>query len=94
MRLSLDKFTKSALKEMLEDALFKEAERSKPIHRRGDKKPEKDDATEDRDDENDKLVELDRERGEPEEVELDDEDFSDEAMDAIKQKKAAKKRKA
>lgn len=92
------KFTKSALIEMLEDAVLAEKERSLPIHKRGKKeKAEKDEATEEADEEREKLADLAEEtHGSPAPVEMDDEDMSDEAMDEIESKaaKPAPKKKA
>lgn len=86
------KFTKSALIEMLEDAVMAEKERSLPMHKRGQKeKTEKDDATEEADEEREKLADLAEEhRGSPNPVEMDDEDMSDEAMEKIESKVAKK----
>lgn len=94
------KFTKSALIDMLEDAMLIEQERSKPLHKRGDpKKREKDEATEEADAEREKLADLDEEmHGSPAPIEMDDEDLSDEAMDMVEEEvdktKAKKKKKA
>ena len=92
------KFTKSALIEMLEDAVMSEKERSLPIHKRGKKeKAEKDEATEEADEEREKLADLAEEQhGSPAPVEMDDEDMSDEAMEEIESKipKPAPKKKA
>lgn len=90
-------FTKSALVAMLEDAVSTERERSKPMHKRsaGDEPEEKDDATEEADEEREKLADLAEEtHGKPEPVEMDEEDMSDEAMDGLKKKIAGKKPKA
>lgn len=79
------KFTKSALVDMLEDAITAEKERSLPMHKRG-KKPdlEKDDATEEADEEREKLADLSEEtNGAASPVEMDDEDMSDEAMEKV-----------
>ena len=86
------KFTKSALIEMLEDAVFAEKERSLPMHKRGKtERPEKDEATEEADEEREKLADLAEEKkGSPAPVEMDDEDMSDEAMDEIESKVAKK----
>lgn len=83
----------SCVRRLLEEAVLKDSERSLPMHKRGKDRPEKDDATEESDDENDKLVALDRERGEPNDVELDDEDMSDEAMEDLKKVSAKSKKK-
>ena len=93
------KFTKSALVDMLEDAILAEKERSKPLHKRGmESKVEKDEVTEEADEEMEKLADLAEEKhGKPAPVELDDEDMSDEAMEKIEskvKKPAAKKPKA
>ena len=55
-------FTKSALVAMLEDAVSKERDRSLPMHKRGEKDEpeEKDDATEEADEEREKLAEIGR----------------------------------
>ena len=88
------KFTKSALIEMLEDAVMAEKERSLPIHKRGKKeKSEKDEATEEADEDREKLADLAEEQhGSPAPVEMDDEDMSDEAMDDIESKAEPKKK--
>lgn len=92
------KFTKSALIEMLEDAVMAEKDRTLPLHKRGKKeKAEKDDATEEADEEREKLADLAEEQhGSPAPVEMDDEDMSDEAMEEIESKvaKPAPKKKA
>lgn len=92
------KFTKSALVEMLEDAIIAEKDRSLPMHKRGKlDKYEKDEATEEADEEREKLADLAEEKhGKPAPVEMDDEDMSDEAMEKIesKAKPPAKKPKA
>lgn len=93
MRINLGKqpfkkFTKSALVEMIEDAVMNERERSLPAHKRGkkerrEKTPEEEDADEERDD----LADLDSEmHGEPEPVDMDDEDMSDDSMEKIESK--------
>jgi len=96
------KFTKSALVEMLEDAIATELEREKPEHKRGvDEKKKKSSASEEADEERDDLADLHEEQhGSPDPIELDDEDMSDEAMHKIesaadsksKSKKPAKKK--
>lgn len=82
------KFTKSALIEMLEDAVMAEKDRSLPLHKRGQKeKPEKDDATEEADEEMGKLADLKEEKnGKASPIEMDDEDMSDEAIEKIESK--------
>jgi hypothetical protein len=92
------KFTKSALVDMLEDAIATEKERSLPLHKRGQKTAvEKDDATEEADEEREKLADLAEEsKGAASPVEMDDEDMSDEAMEKLEppakvKKKAPKK---
>lgn len=82
------KFTKSALIDMLEDAVMAEKDRSLPMHKRGKKeKSEKDEATEEADEEREKLADLAEEQhGSPAPVEMDDEDMSDEAMEEIASK--------
>ena len=85
---------------MIEDAVMTERERSLPAHKRGkkerrEKTPEDEDADEERDD----LADLDSEmHGEPEPVDMDDEDMADDSMEKIeskigKPKKADKKKK-
>lgn len=88
------KFTKSALIEMIEDAIHEEAERSLPSHKRGQKeKSDKSPADDEQDSEREKTADLVEEStGKPTPVEMTDEDMSDEAMDSIK-KKASKKAK-
>lgn len=92
------KFTKSALVDMLEDAILAEKDRSLPMHKRGKvDKYEKDEATEEADEEREKLADLAEEtHGKPAPVEMDDEDMSDEAIEKIesKAKPPAKKPKA
>lgn len=82
------KFTKSALVDMLEDAIIKEKERSLPMHKRGKvEKAEKDEATEEADEEREELADLAEEmHGSPAPVEMDEEDMSDEAMEKIESK--------
>jgi hypothetical protein len=77
---------------MLEDAVIAEKKRSLPLHKRGKDAPaEKDEATEEADEEREKLADLAEEQhGSPAPVEMDDEDMSDEAMDEIKSKAAPK----
>jgi hypothetical protein len=89
------KFTKSALIEMLEDAVIAEKKRSLPLHKRGKDAPaEKDEATEEADEEREKLADLAEEQhGSPAPVEMDDEDLSDEAMEKIESKAEKPKRK-
>ena len=79
------KFTKSALVEMLEDAILMEKDRTLPMHKRGEKeKPVKDDATKDADEERESIADLAEEtNGAASPVDMDDEDMSDEAMDVI-----------
>lgn len=92
-------FTKSALVEMMEQAVMTEQERMLPMHKRGKKdRGDKDDATEDADEEREKLADLAEEQsGSPAPVEMSDEDMSDEAMEEIEsrmpKKKAAPKKK-
>lgn len=87
------KFTKSALIEMLEDAVMAEKNRSLPAHQRKDKDgAPKHDAEEEADEEREKTADLAEEtRGKPAPIEMDEEDMSDEAMDKIKKKADAKK---
>ena len=86
MRLSLEKITKTGLREMLEDALMRERDRSKPRHKRDGEKKEKDEIDEDADDEMEKLADLHEEHtGSSRDVELDDEDMSDDSMDGLKE---------
>jgi hypothetical protein len=79
------KFTKSALIDMIEDAIMVEKDKSLPMHKRGQKdKVEKDDATEAADAEREELADLAEEmHGKPAPVEMDEEDMGDEAMDKI-----------
>jgi len=91
-------FTKSALVDMLEQAVTVERDRALPMHKRGKKSTEKDEATEDADEERKKLADLaEEQKGSPAPVEMDDEDMSDEAMEEIEsrapKKKTAKKKK-
>ncbi len=101
MRLSLDKITKTGLREMLEDALMRERDRSKPRHQRDGEKTEKDDIDKEADDEMEKLADLHEEHtGSSKDVELDDEDMADDSLtelneesDKAKKKKPKKKTK-
>lgn len=82
------KFTKSALVEMLEDAVMAEHKRSLPSHKRGEAAEyDKDEEDEEADEEREKTADLVEEtRGKPNPVEMSDEDMSDAAMDKIKQR--------
>lgn len=89
------KFTKSALIEMLEEAVLSDSERTKMSHKRGDGPDrEKSESAKDEDDEREKLADLHEEsHGKPTPVEMDDEDMSDEAMDKLKKRVADKPKK-
>tara|TARA_Y100001973_G_scaffold94216_1_gene145992 strand:- start:403 stop:708 length:306 start_codon:yes stop_codon:yes gene_type:complete len=101
MRLSLDKITKTGLREMLEDALMRERDRSKPRHKRDGEKQEKDEIDQEADEEMEKLADLHEEHtGASKDVELDDEDMADDSLtdlneesDKAKKKKPKKKTK-
>lgn len=82
------KFTKSALIEMIEDAVMTQKEQSLPMHKRGLKdRVAKDHATEEADEEREDLADLHEEKhGKPAPVEMDDEDMTEEAIDALEKK--------
>lgn len=96
------KFTKSALIEMLEEAVMSESDRSKMSHKRSDGPDhEKSESAKDEDEEREKLADLHEEaHGKPTPIEMEDEDMSDESMDKLKKrvadtpKKPAKPKKA
>jgi hypothetical protein len=95
-KIDLSDLKESAVRRMLRDAITTEHERSLPMHRRGKKQLEveaEDEATEDADDENQKLVELAEENGKPADIPMTNEDVSEEAGDKLAppKKPAAKK---
>lgn len=87
----------SAVRRMLRQAISKEKNRSLPMHKR---KPEGeaaevDDATDEAEEENNKLADLAEEgKGKPAPVEMDDEDMSDEAIETLEPPKKKAKKKA
>lgn len=100
LEFSFDDIKPSALRRMLTQAVRLEANRSQPLHKRKSKEQlavDDDDATEEADDEMEKLADLSEEKkGKAAGVPLTDEDMSDEAMDELTPpkktpKKAAKK---
>jgi hypothetical protein len=87
----------SAVRRMLRHAISKEKNRSLPMHKRkpDGKLDEVDDATEEAEEENEKLADLAEEgKGKPAPVEMDDEDMSDEAMETLEPPKKKAKKKA
>lgn len=96
LEFSFDDIKPSALRRMLTQAVRLESNRSKPLHQRKSKAEleiEDDDATEESDEEMEKLANLSEEKkGKAADVPLADEDMSDEAMEELTPpKKAAKK---
>lgn len=95
-KIDLSDLKESAVRRMLRDAISTEHERSLPLHKRGKKPLEveaDDEATEEADEENEKLVSLAEERGQPKELPITNEDVSEEAGDKLAppKKPAAKK---
>lgn len=95
-KIDLSDLKESAVRRMLREAMTTESERSLPLHRRGKQKLEveaEDEATEDADDEHDKLAALAAEKGEPAEIPMTNEDISEEAGDKLEppKKSVAKK---
>lgn len=87
LEFSFDDIKPAALRRMLTQAIRTEGNRSKPMHKRkpeAELEVEEDEATEESDDENDKLVDLSEEqKGKASDVPMGDEDLSDEAMDKL-----------
>lgn len=84
--IDLTDLKESAVRRMLREAITTEKDRSLPLHKRSKQKLEveaEDDATEDADDENEKLVELSEEQGKPAEIPMTHEDISEEAGDKL-----------
>lgn len=98
LEFSFDDIKPAALRRMLTQAIRTEGNRSKPLHKRkpeSELEPDDDEATEESDDENDKLVELSEEqKGKAADVPMNDEDMSDEAMDKLPAQKDKTKAKA
>jgi hypothetical protein len=85
--VKLSQITKGGLIEMLEEVIGEELDKQKPRHKRGEERSEKDSADEEQDEEREKLADLvEEQRGSSKEVEMDDEDMSDESIDKIKSK--------
>lgn len=95
-KIDLSDLKESAVRRMLREAITTEHDRSLPLHRRG-KKPleveDEDDATEEADEENEKLVSLSQEHGKPADIPMTNEDVSEEASEKLEppKKPAAKK---
>lgn len=90
--IDLSDLKDSAVRRMLREAISTEKNRSLPLHRRNKKPLEveaEDEATEDAEDENDKLVELASEQGEPKDIPVTNEDISEEAGDKLEPPKKA-----
>lgn len=90
--IDLSDLKESAVRRMLREAISTEKNRSLPLHKRSKKPLEveaEDDATEEADDENDKLVELASEHGEPKELPMTNEDVSEEAGEKLEPPKKA-----
>lgn len=94
LKFDLSDFKESTVRRMLREFISTENERSLPLHKRGKQKPEiEDDATEEADEENEKLVELAAEQGEPKDIPVTHEDISEEAGEKLESpKKAAPKK--
>jgi hypothetical protein len=97
LEFSIDDIKPAALRRMLTQAIRTEGNRSKPLHKRKSKEElevEDDDATEEADDEMDKLADLSEEqKGKASDVPMEDEDMSDEAMDELPVKEPKTKKK-
>jgi hypothetical protein len=94
--IDLADLKESAVRRMLREAISTEQNRSLPLHKRNKKPLEveaEDEATEDADDENEKLVELASEHGAPKDIPVTKEDISEEAGDKLEppKKTVAKK---
>jgi hypothetical protein len=92
--IDLSDLKDSAVRRMLREAISTEKTRSLPLHKLNKKPLEvEDDASEDAEDENDKLVELASEQGEPKDIPVTNEDISEEAGDKLEppKKSVAKK---
>lgn len=88
--IDLSDLKDSAVRRMLREAISTEKTRSLPLHKRSKKPLEvEDEATEDAEDENDKLVELASEQGEPKDIPVTNEDVSEEAGDKLEPPKQA-----
>ncbi len=76
----------------MREAIAKEKNRSLPMHRRkaAVEAADHDYDTEDAEEENDKLVELASENGEPSEIPMTDEDMSEDAVKPLLKQKAKK----
>lgn len=86
----------SAVRRMLRQAISAQKNRSLPLHKRKpESETEVDDATEEAEEENEKLADLAEEsNGKAAPVEMDDEDMSDEAMEKLEPPKKKAKKKA
>lgn len=86
-KIDLSDLKESAVRRMLRDAITTEQDRALPLHRRAKKKleveSEDDEATEEADEENEKLVSLAEEQGQPKELPITNEDVSEEAGDKL-----------
>ena len=95
LEFDFDDLKPAALRRMLTQAIRTEENRSKPLHKRKSKEelePKDDDASEEADEEMDKLAALSAEKkGEASDVPMEDEDMSDEAMDELPPQKKPKK---
>jgi hypothetical protein len=82
--IDLADLKESAVRRMLREAISTEKDRSLPLHKRGKQKLEvEDESTEEADEENEKLVELAEEHGEPKDIPMTNEDVSEEAGDKL-----------
>lgn len=95
MEFDLTDLKDSAVRRMLRQAISSQKKRSLPLHKRKEEvDSELDDATDEAEEENEKLADLAEEKkGTPPSVEMDDEDMADEAMEKLEPpKKKAKKK--
>jgi hypothetical protein len=100
MEFDLSDLKEGAVRRMLRQAIMREKNRSLPMHKRKPeseiKESDDDEATEETEVEGEKLAALhEDQKGKAAPVEMDDEDMSDEAMDALtppKPKAKAKKK--
>ena len=87
LEFSMSDLKPDAVRRMLTQAIRAESNRSQPMHKRKSKEElavDNDDATEEADEEMEKLADLSEEKkGKATDVAMDDEDMSDEAMDEI-----------
>lgn len=96
LEFDLTDLTNSAVRRMLRQAISSQKNRSLPLHKRkAEDDVETDDATEEAEEENEKLADLAEEsKGKAAPVEMDDEDMSDEAMEKLEPPKKKAKKKA